>query len=102
MKLPRELKARGRKFWRQVTNDYDLVEYHHFELLKQACFCLDRVDLARKTIEREGPFILDRFNQCREHPGLKLEKDNRILFARLVRELGLDIVTTESRPPAQY
>ena len=102
MKLPRELNTRGRKFWRQITTDFDLTEHHHFELLKQACFCLDRVETARKTLEKEGLFVLNRFNECREHPALKVEKDNRALFARLIRELGLDIVTTESRPPAQY
>jgi len=102
MKLPRELKPPGRKFWRKVNADFDLTEHHHFELLRQACHCLDRIETARKTLETEGYFVLNRFNECREHPGLKVEKDNRTLFARLVRELGLDIVTTENRPPAQY
>jgi len=103
MKPPKELKASGRRFWRKVNSDFDLVEFHHFELLRQSCFCLDRIETAQKEVEKDGKaFIQDRFGQLREHPALKVEKDNRILFARLLRELGLDIATTESRPPAQY
>ena len=102
-KPPKELKASGRRFWRKVNADFDLVEFHHYELLKQCCFCLDRIEMARNEVEKDGKaFILDRFGQLREHPALKVEKDNRILFVRVARELGLDLVTPENRPPGLY
>ena len=102
-KPPKELEASGRKFWRQVTGDFDLTEFHHKELLFQASCCLDRIETAREAVEKDGKaFISDRFGQLREHPALKVEKENRILFSRLLRELGLDTVSVPDRQPSLY
>lgn len=61
MKPPKDLKASGRKFWRQVNADYEISESHHLEILKQCAFCLDRIEMARKEVEKHGAFIQDRF-----------------------------------------
>ncbi len=41
--------------------------------------------------------------QVREHPAAKALRETRLLFCRLVRELGLDLEPPEeSRIPRQY
>ena len=103
IKIPKHLQTEGRKFWKKVLDDFDLQDNHHLKLLEQACHCLDRQQQAREVIEAEGIFIHDRFLQRREHPAAKTERDNKIIFARLIRELGLDLHDpAEPRPKRLY
>jgi len=101
-RAPSRLDKEGRKFWKQVLKDFDLTDGHHLKILENACQCLDRIEQARIEIEANGSFYRDRFGQPREFPGLKSERDNKVLFARLLRELSLDLNIPETRPPAQY
>lgn len=76
---------------------------HDLERLFQACGCLNEIFEAEKIVKAEGAFIEDRFRQKKEHPAMKQIRDNKNLFCRIVRELGLDIHEVgESRPPRQY
>jgi hypothetical protein len=64
---------------------------------------LGEVADAERVVSEEGRFIHDRFQQRREHPAAKMIRDNKTLFCRIIREMGLDIQGhTESRPPRQY
>jgi hypothetical protein len=45
---------------------------------------------AREAIKKDGPYFRDRYGQLRPHPAITVERDCRIGFARLVRELGFD------------
>lgn len=97
---PKHLQAEGRTFWESVLNDYDLEESHHLKLLENASVCVDRIAQARRKIRKDGGFYKDRWGIPKEHPAQKSERENKILFARLVRELQLDIETpAENRPP---
>lgn len=105
MKIPRTptgLKAPGKQFWRKVLSEYQLEESHDLERLAQACGCLDQISECEKIVEAEGRFILDRFQQTKEHPASKAVRDNKILFCRILRELALDIAVPDSRIPRQY
>jgi hypothetical protein len=66
------------------------LEQHHEKLLTLAAESWDRVIEAREIIDSEGLVFLDRFGQPKEHPAAGIERDNRIAFARLLRELDLD------------
>lgn len=90
-KPPKTLQAVGRAFWRKVLRDYVLEENHELELLAQACGCLDRISEAQEEVKAKGSYFNDRFGQPKAHPGLHEERNQRILFCRLIRELGLDI-----------
>ena len=105
MKIPRpakHLQIEGKKFWRKVLSEFQLQDQHHLKILQCACECLDRITEARAEVEKEGLYIKDRFDQPKEHPGQKVERDNKVLFCRLVRELQLDIPPEEPRPARQY
>jgi phage terminase small subunit len=103
IRYPQHLKKPGRQFYKKVLADFDLEEAHDLERLSLACECLDKIDDARQAVKDAGPFFTDRFGQPKEHPGQKTVRDNCVLFARLIRELCLDIEQPEeARPPRQY
>jgi len=88
------------EFYENVTKQF-VLEAHHRGILREACDCLHRIHEARRRIDQDGgAYYLDRFEQPKSHPALKVEKENRTLFARLIRELGLDI-SEETRPPGR-
>ena len=101
-RAPVGLQAPGKKFWKKVLSEFDLTEGHDLERLKQACGCLDDISESQEVVKAEGRFIFDRFQQRKENPASKATRDNKTLFCRIVRELALDIVTGDPRPPRQY
>lgn len=92
----------AQELWNSVLAAYNL-EVHHLRLLQAACEALDRAAEARRQTDKEGSYYTDRFGQPREHPGLKVERDSKVLYARLLRELCLDIEAPEDhRIPGLY
>jgi len=102
IKAPKTLGRDGRAFWAKIVAGYELQE-HHFRLLEGACQCLDRISTARAEVAKMGEYFIDRWAQPKEHPGLVAERNQKVLFARLMRELCLDgVEAVESRPPRTY
>lgn len=102
-KPPSHLKKQGKKFYRYAVKTFEL-EDHHIEQVIQAAQCLDRIAEAVAEIESQGSYFKDRFGQPKEHPAHKTERDNKILFNRILRELCLDIEPAgePGRPPRLY
>lgn len=100
-RAPKHLRSETKAFWLSVTRDYELEE-HHARLLTSACESWDLAIEAREAISTEGAFFRNRHGEIKPHPGLAVERDNRGLFARLIRELNLTADSpTEgyARPP---
>ena len=97
------LKPESRKFFKAISKNYTDFEDHHLKILLKACECLDRITEAQEAVKTDGAFYLDK-GKPKAHPGLKEEKDNKILFARLMRELNLDYEPPGQvgRPPRLY
>jgi P27 family predicted phage terminase small subunit len=76
-------------WWEAVVEEYEL-EDHHLKLLTLAAETWDRCREARETLAEEGTYYNDRFGQPKAHPAVAVERDSRIAFARLMRELDLD------------
>ena len=105
MKIPRSpagLQKNGKRFWRKVLNDFELIEAHDLERFFLACRCLDDIAEAESCITKEGRFVKDRFDQLRENVAAKSIRDNKALFCRIIRELALDLDIPDSRPPRRY
>ena len=97
--VPEHLSPATRRWYRQVARGYEL-EPHHLRLLALASEAWDRGQEARLLVAAEGLVVLDRFEQPRPHPAVGIERDSRLAFARLLRELALDAEPpTEARPP---
>src|SRR5258706_257726 len=100
MTVQKHVKPATRKWFRQVLADFEL-EDHHMRLLQLAGESWDRGQAARAVLDEKGLTFDDRFGAPRARPEVAIERDSRIAFARLIRELGIDVAQpAESRPPA--
>jgi phage terminase small subunit len=84
------------------VKDFDL-EPHHLRLLRAACEAWDRMQQARQALDAHGGLTFtDANGTIRAHPCVAMERDARVGFARLVRELDLDggSLSSSPRPPA--
>ena len=97
---PKHLSNDSSAFFNRAVATYEFDE-HHLKLLTLACESWDRVVQARLGIEKHGLTFVDRHGARRPIAEINIEKDSRVAFARLVRELGLDVAPpADSRPPA--
>ncbi|MDB5575860.1 MAG: hypothetical protein JWR80_1036 [Bradyrhizobium sp.] len=97
-KPPEHLQPATAKWFSSVLKDFDL-EPHHVRLLTLAGEAWDRGAAAREIVDRDGMTFNDRFGQPKPRPEIGIERDSRIGFARLLRELALDIeAPAEARP----
>jgi phage terminase small subunit len=100
--VPKHLSKKAKELFQDITADYDL-ESHHIEILRLLCECLDRLEVCRKQLKRDGVFIVNRFGESKIHTALREEREQKVLFARLARELNLDLEIPESpRKPRRY
>lgn len=99
-RAPKHLAVATRRWWNSVVSEYCLEE-HHRRLLTLAGESWDRTEAARKAIETHGMTFVDRFGQPRARPEIAIERDSRNAFARMIRELGLDLAEPEAqrKPP---
>ncbi len=101
--FPKYLKKRGRKFYKDEMEEYVLEKAHEKERLAAAAGELDVQDAAEEAIEEYGYYLTNRYGKLVENPAVKTLRDSRTLFVRIIRELGLDLVTAEeARPPGKY
>jgi len=97
---PAHLATATKKWFANVVEEFEL-EPHHLRLLTLAAEAWDRGQQAREAIAKEGLTFTDKHGQPRARPEVSIERDSRIAFARLLRELALDVSTPadDCRPP---
>jgi phage terminase small subunit len=100
-KPPAHLQKATKLWWKTIVADFEL-ESHHLRLLQAACESWDRLQAARIVLDRDGVSYVDRFGAPRARPEVAVERDAKVSFARLVRELNLDSAPGPDapRPPA--
>jgi P27 family predicted phage terminase small subunit len=94
---PKHLRKPTRAWWAKVVKDFE-CDSHHLRLLTLACEAWDRCEQARKILRKKGLTFDDRFGQPCSRPEVAIERDTRIAFARLVRELNLDAAPAPEAP----
>jgi phage terminase small subunit len=72
-----------------VCKEYELQE-HHVKLLTAASEAWDRLQQAREALQQHGLVYVDARGVPHSRPEVAVERDSRIAFARIVRELRLD------------
>lgn len=95
---PQHLSPASAAWFSAVVKDY-LLEPHHVRLLTLASQAWDRAEQARLAIAEHGLTHTDRFGTPRARPEVAIERDSRLAFARLLREMALDVAPPDSRPP---
>lgn len=98
-KPPGHLRPATKRWFASVLADFDL-DSHHIRLLTLAAEAWDRGQQAREIVDRDGMTFADRFGQPKARPEIAIERDSRIGFARLIRELGLDVEPPPEGPRA--
>lgn len=89
-KAPQHLSPESEEFYSHVAGNYEL-DSHHLKLLEASCDAWDRMIAARQIIDDAGSVVfVDRFEQPRQHPAVRIEQESRSQFMRLIRELDLD------------
>ena len=98
---PSHLSPATAQWWASVMSEHEL-EPHHVRLLTLACEAYDNAQEARETLQREGKTYIDRFDQPKPRPEVAIQRNSTIGFARMLRELDLDISapTDRARPPS--
>ena len=98
---PEHLTPETAAWWSDVVENY-MLEGHHLRLLTLAAEAYDRCQQARAEIARDGLTVPTGDGGLKAHPAVAIERDARLAFARLVRELDLDAepAPDRSRPPA--
>jgi phage terminase small subunit len=98
---PNHLRKETKAWFLNVLQEFELEE-HHVKLLTLAAESWDRATLAREAIAEHGLTYTDRFSSPRKRPEVSIAESATIAFARLTRELDLDVdpPATHSRPPA--
>lgn len=95
---PDHLGEAGNAYWHLVAAEYALGD-DDLTLLSSACEMLDRAESARQTITSGGLIVVDRFGQSKPHPAVDIERQSRLAFVRIRRELALDVEPPASRGP---
>lgn len=98
-KPPAHLRKSTARWFKSVVEDYDL-DPHHVRLLTLAAEAWDRGQQAREVIDEVGMTFDDRFGSPKPRPEIAIERDARISYARLLRELALDGVDAPEAPRA--
>lgn len=99
-RAPKHLRPATKRWWSIVVESYELEE-HHLKLLSLAATAWDRAEEARQELAKSGLTYSDRFGAPRPRPEVAIERDSRLAYCRVLRELDLDSesLRESSRPP---
>jgi phage terminase small subunit len=81
-------------WWTSVAAEFEL-DRHRLHLLEAACGAWDRMEQARQAVAVHG-LTFEGKDGPRPRPEVAIERDARIAFARLLRDLDLP------PPPQRY
>jgi phage terminase small subunit len=89
-RAPAHLSAASKAWFVEIAEAFEL-EAHHRRLLALAASAWDRGERARKVLASEGLTFTDKKGAPRARPENTIVRDAATVFARLVRELRLDV-----------
>jgi hypothetical protein len=76
----------GSAWFRKVKKSFDFAP-HEIELLRTAAACLDRIESARVSIEKDGLIVSDTRGAVKKHPAAEIEVINKKLFLDYCKSL---------------
>lgn len=88
VRAPSGLNTRGKAFWSQITDDFDL-DSAELEVLKEACRTLDEIEALKAAAVEHGPMVKGSAGQLTVNPALVEVRQARQAFERMVKVLAL-------------
>ncbi|MEV8081134.1 P27 family phage terminase small subunit [Pseudarthrobacter oxydans] len=100
--LPVELGKRGKAYYSQILEDYELEE-SEVQILLEAARTLDEVEALKAAVSELGVTTKGSTGQVVVNPALAEMRQARAMFARLVHQLDLpaDEEDEEDKSPAE-
>ena len=98
MKKPKGLGPHGRALWKQLQDEYSIVDAGGLALLRVACECEDLERQCMATAQKDGLASVDRYGQRRPHPLLAAARDARAQKLSALKSLHLDVEPLNARP----
>ena len=100
-KIPQHLRPDTQRWVRGVMRGWTLEE-HHVRLLVLAAEAFDQAADAHAYLAKQGETYSDKRGVRRVCPEVGIEHNAKVLFTKLIRELGLDDgpAPEAPRPPA--
>jgi len=86
---PIHLSESARKIYKSIVENYKLEE-RHLAVLTKALEAYDRADQAKQILDEQGLTFINRAGNPQPRPEVAIERDSRLAFARLLKDLGLD------------
>src|SRR3989442_15037725 len=87
---PAGLSTEARRLWRDVTAGW-AIDAPALRTLAVACAALTTHGKAQAILRREGPMIVDRFQQQKMHPMAAVARDSAASYLNAMRALNLDL-----------
>lgn len=86
---PEHLSEASKQRWREMhaQNYFDAAS---LPILVSYLTAIDRVEVARREIDKIGTVVIDRFKQIKPNPYCAVERDNTLIMHRAFRLLGFD------------
>jgi hypothetical protein len=100
VRAPSGLNARGKAFWSQITDDFDL-DSAELEVLREACRTLDEIEVLKAAAVEHGPMVKGSAGQLTVNPALVEVRQARQAFERMVKVLALPSEDEESQTAAE-
>jgi hypothetical protein len=93
---PDTLSEASGALWTSILTSHEMSDAE-LEVLRSALAALDRADQAAGVLASEGLTVVDRYGGVRSHPMLDAELRARTLYARLVKQLGVELAPGATR-----
>lgn len=94
---PATLRDRGRRFWLETVEAYDL-RHDELQILAEACHLMDEVDDMRAALREVGPVVRGSRNQPRPSGLLEQIRSHSLAIERLLARLGFADSDAEAHP----
>jgi len=94
---PAGLAARGRRFWRETVEKFELSA-SELALLREVCRVMDRLDALAAVIESDGATTVGSKGQVVVHPALTEARGQQLVLHRLIGALALPDEVGEAVP----
>jgi P27 family predicted phage terminase small subunit len=95
---PKGLSTEAAGWWRSLMTEYEISDQSGLLLLQTALEAFDRMRHCQDAIKRDGPMVLDRFQQRKSHPLLPAERDARSQMLAALKALHLDVEPLHDGP----